>query len=344
MALTKYIYPPSGWFKPAASLTSASISDFVAAAQAAVAPLLAQRDAAGASGVVFPAATWLNTKIPASPVLDANSATWAGYLSASGKQRTAGLFDYGVTVVPASAVNASTPRYDIAFTNVPAWGSDPFGSYTVPIPNGTLIPPGSDGQLVIADPTTGMVFGLWQATHSGSTWGASWGGMTTLAGNGVDTSGSTTATGLSRMAGVVTGAELTAAAAANTGLSHALFCASDICSSAFVSPAVKSDGDNAGGVAVPIPEGTRVQLDPSVNVDAISGITKGEKVLAKTLQTYGGYIADKGGSRLGVIFEYLDGTSPGAAYSAQGLAWDYYDLTKIPWASLRVLKKWDGSA
>jgi len=96
-----------------------------------------------------------------------------------------------------------------------------------------------------------------------------------------------------------------------------------------------------------MPEGYRVQLDPTVNVDAISGITPGEKVIAKTLQTYGAYAGDKGGSRMGFIFELVrdaSASSPGSVWKDAGFAWDYYDMAKIPWSKLQVLKNWDGSA
>lgn len=297
----------------------------------------------------FDTADWLWQALPQSPVLHPNSSTWTGYLSQGGSQHNASLYDYGVTIVAAAMINDSTPRYDIVFSNVPAWGSDPFAAYTVPIPLGTAIPPGSDGHLVVIDRDNDRVFGLWQATYdSGSdTWSASWGGMAPLHTTGIDTAGSATATGFSRLAGVVGAAEFTAAVSANTGLSHALFVTSNITSSSFVYPAIKSDGTNTGGVATPIPQGTRLYLDPSVDIDAISGITDGEKVIAKTLQTYGAYIGDKsdnvGAAVIGIMFEYTGGSSPGAQYAAAGLAWDYYDMIHIPWSSLRFLQSWDGS-
>ncbi len=297
----------------------------------------------------FDTADWLWQTVPAAPVLHANSATWTGYLSEGGSQHNAALYDYGVTIVPAAAINESTPRYDVVFSNVPGWGADPFAGYTVPIPTGTTIPPGSDGHLVSIDRDNNIVFGLWQAAYDNDTdtWSASWGGLAPLRANGIDTNGTATATGLSRLAGVVGTAEFAAAISANTGLSHALFITSNITSASFVFPAVKSDGTNTGGVATPIPQGTRLYLDPSVDIDTISGISDGEKVIAKTLQTYGAYVGDKsdnvGAAVLGVVFEYAGGTSPGAPYVAAGLMWDYYDMTHIPWASLRFLNTWDGS-
>jgi hypothetical protein len=295
----------------------------------------------------FQAADWLWKPIVSNPVIAANSATWVKYLSAANAQHVADLYDSGVTLVSATQITASTPRYDVRFTE--PWGSDPFGSYTVAIPLGLNLPSGSDRQIAILDPNTGKAYGLWQASYDGATntWSAAWGGMTDLSGNGIDSSGSATATNIARYAGVVTTAEFSAAVAAHTGINHALFISSDIAGALFTGPATKSDGTNIAGVTTPIPEGTRIQLDPSINVDAIPGITDAEKVIAKTLQTYGAYVGDQGGARMAFVFEVApDATSPtnpGAVWTGAGLAWDYYDMAAIPWSQLRVLANWDGS-
>ncbi|WP_255206846.1 carbohydrate-binding domain-containing protein [Mycolicibacterium sp. PAM1] len=288
----------------------------------------------------FGGADWLWKPISSNPTLAANSSTWVGYLAAADKQRVANLYNYSVALVSASEITSSTPRYDVTLTK--AWGSDPFGSTTVPIPLGTKIPPGTDGHVAVLDPTTGQAYGIWQAKYNSSTnaWSGSWGGMTSLNGNGIDTSGSATAAAIARYAGVVTAAEFSAAIAANTGINHALAFSTDLAGPDFVYPAIKSDGQNWAGVATPIPEGYRIQLNPDINVDAIAGMTPGERVIAKTLQTHGAYVVDQGGARMAFAFELLDDatpTSPGAVWKNAGLAWDYYDMKNIPWSQLRVL-------
>lgn len=288
----------------------------------------------------FQDADWLWNPIAADAATAANSATWVSYFTAPGKQHVANLYQFGVTLVNTSAVTASTPRYDVKFTK--AWGSDPFGTSTVGIPRGTKIPAGSDGQIAVLDPIAGKAFGIWQAKYNATTdtWSGSWGGSTDLNGNGIDTLGSTTATGISRYAGVVTAAEFSAAVASNTAINHALVFSTDIAASTFVGPAIKSDGTNIAMVATPIPEGYRIQLDPTINIDAIAGMSAGEKVIAKTLQTYGAYVVDQGGARMAFAFEVVPGstaTNPGSVYTSAGLSWDYYDMDDIPWQSLRVL-------
>ena len=258
----------------------------------------------------------------------------------------ANLYQYSVALISTTEITSDTPRYDVNLTR--PWGSDPFGNLTVPIPEGTRVPPGSDGHIAILDPTTGTAFGLWQASYDSvtDTWSGSWGGVSALDGDGVDVSGSATATNLARYAGVVTAAEFSAAVAANTGINHALTFSTDIAGPDFVGPATKSDGQNSAGVAVPIPEGYRIQLDPSIDVDAIPGITPGEKVIAKTLQTHGAYVVDQGGARMGFAFELVDDASsstPGAVWADAGLAWDYYDMNAIPWSELRVIAASEGT-
>lgn len=287
----------------------------------------------------FQQADWMWDTIPANPVLDANSAVWAGYFAVG--QHSCSLHDYAATLKGPGGIDANTPRYAVTMTA--GWG-DPFAPDTVPIPDGTIVPPMTttygdpgDGHLAVADPVSNKVYSLWQSEKIGNDWQASYGGLAALDGDGRETVGSSTATNLSRYGAVIRASEIQAGV-----INHALFVSSDICDSTFRYPASKSDGTNAGGVATPIPQGSRLQLDPSIDIDAISGITDGEKTIARALQTYGAYVGDKGGARLGFIFEYQTDGNPGAIYTNAGLAWDYFDMSHIPWGSLRVLGTWDG--
>lgn len=292
----------------------------------------------------FDTADWLWNPIPNNPVLDADSANIVAMLSQNGQQHGFGSHDYGVVICDPQSITGSTPRYDIAFTNVPAWGPDPFGTDTVPIPDNTSIPPGTDGQIALMDPTTNKVYSIWQTTHntSNNTWGGSWGGLATLHGDGREQSGtSSTATMLSRPAGVIRISEIAAGE-----IPHALFFASDACAtgaSNYRYPAQKTDGDNSAGVAHPIQQGTRVQLDPSIDLTAIPGITAAEIAVGRALQKYGAYCGDKGGSRMSFSAEYVETLAPGQPYYDAGIHWDYFDMNHIPWSSLRVLNSWDGS-
>src|SRR5437868_811729 len=83
-----------------------------------------------------------------------------------------------------------------------------------------------------------------------------------------------------RLAGVVRTQELVQGV-----IPHALVFSTDsACPDVYRYPATKTDG--ASWASPCIPEGARVQLDPSLNVDALPGLTAGERTIAKALQTY----------------------------------------------------------
>lgn len=291
----------------------------------------------------FDTADWLWAPIVNNPVIDADSAAIVSSLAstANGAIRCANMYDYGVTLVDPATITAATPRYTVPLANDPAWGTSQFSGSTIPIPNGTGIPPGTDGHVSVADPITNSVYSMWQAVHSNGTWSASWGAKVDLHGDGRESApGSSTASGLSAFAATIRGSEIAAGQ-----IPHALFFSTDMAhTSAFRYPARKTDGDNLAGVPVPIPEGARVQLDPTIDVNAIPNITAAEIAIARALQTYGAYCGDKSGARMSFAFEYVnDGTNPGQVYVDAGMPWDYFDLSHIPWGSLRVLNSWNGS-
>ncbi len=304
------------------------------AAAAAIAPRTASTAAAAATRPYFPTADWLWTPIRSAPLLDAQTAAIAYALSQG--QHIAALYEFGVTLK-----QATSPRHKIAFRNSPAWGSNPFGTDTCPVTSGTALAElapasGGDSHYSVADSSRGKVYSLWQADFSGTTKAAAWGGVAALGGDGRETRGSSTGSNISRYAGVVRVSEIAA-----RHIPHALFFSTDIARQLqFRYPAVKTDGwSNA---SVTIPEGARVQLDPSIDLSGISGITPGELAVGKALQTHGAYCGDNGGARMGFLFEYPDEGSR-TTYDNAGLAWDYFDMSHLPWDRLRVLANWNGS-
>ena len=287
------------------------------------------------TGRPFTAGSAFNLQIPTAPVLDPASSTWAGQLGAPGNAQSALLDETGVAVYEA---NAATPRYTVRCTE--SWGPCPLAAQPVPIPIGARAPTGSDGAMVVIDSSTRKSYEFWQARPTGTGgWEASWGSVNSIDGDGYDASGSSpTGAGISRLAGVVRLQELAAGR-----INHALVFATGISSpGTFRYPASKTDGGNMFGSATPLPEGARVQLDPSINVDAITNITAAEKAVARALQTYGAYNIDNGGYRaMGFSFETAS-AGEASPYAGAGLAWDYAGMPHIPWNRLQVLRQWDG--
>ena len=277
----------------------------------------------------FTAADWLWDPVPADPVLDPLSSTIARELGED--DHLADLVEYAVTLRDQSSIPPGTPGVHVDFD-----GPDRFGGRTVPIPAGTPIPTGEDKALAVLDAASGMTYGMLAAEEHGGGWTAEEGALTPIDGDGRETSGgSSTGSGIARFAAVVRASEI----AAGT-IDHALFFSTNMAADDDLRfPAVKTDGSNMDGVPTPIPEGARVQLDPSIDLGAIPGITRFELTVGRALQRFGAYAGDNGGARMAVIFEYVPGMAP---YLAAGATGDYYRMPHIPWDRLRVLRQFDG--
>ena len=279
----------------------------------------------------FAATSPFNVPVVGAPAIDPNSAAMVARVSRAGLGY-ANLVEFGIPVYEATP---STPRYQVGCT-VTDWGPCPFAGSPRPIPTDARPSVGSDGAMVVIDRTAGTIDEYWQAHRSGSGWATSWGATNALAGSGWG--GGSTGAGASRLAGVVRVAEMQAGV-----IPHALVLQSDtVCAITVRPPALKTDGDSTRSDC--IPEGARLQLDPTIDVAAIPGITPGEAAVARALQVYGAYLIDRGGASLSVSFEVAPdagAAGPGSVYSRAGFGWDYYGMPNVPWSQLRVLQAWN---
>lgn len=281
---------------------------------------------AAETGRPFAVSSAWTTPIIANPTVDSRSTAMIGYLS--GEAGIANTGDYGVPVFNA---DANTPRYNVNCTM--SWGTCKLEQERVPIPANAAPSPGTDGAMVIIDWSTRKAYEFWQYSWNGGSPRTSWGDISLVDGDGRGST--TTGAGISRLAGVVRTYEIR-----NGRIDHPLvFSTNNACQSVFRYPATKTDG--ASGRSDCIPEGARVQLDPSINVDSLVGLTAAERMVAKALQTHGAYNIDNGGARWAFIFETpIDESSP---YPAVGLNRDYQAMSGIPWNRVRVLRQWDGA-
>ncbi|MGD9793040.1 MAG: hypothetical protein AB7V43_06135 [Acidimicrobiia bacterium] len=301
-------------------------------------------------GSWFAGTPWLYGAVPSGARLDPMSSTLAAALAAPGTIRTVNVTSYGVPVYEATA---STPRYQVTIRNggTNAWGVNDLMNEMVPIPDNAVAAPGYDGKMVIIDRANNKVYDLWTVQRSGSGWSAGWGGVYPLNGDGTSHNPSYqngvawpnpvsrgTGSGISSLSGIITTSEIAAGQ-----INHALVFATDIAcgpaqSGPFRYPATTTDGYNGGNC---VPEGTRVQIDPSIDLAAIPGISKAELAVGRAMQTYGAYLIDNGGSRMGFIAQ-MPTASSGNPYPAAGFGGDYNSLNLLPWQSLRVLASWNG--
>ena len=267
------------------------------------------------------------TPIPANAEADPNS---AAMISSVGWDDSAyvSTIEYGIPIYTA---NAGTPRYSVPCL-ITTWGHCPFNGHRVPIPDDALPQYGSDGSMVVVDPQNRKIYEFWRAMREKHRWTTQFAAVNDLDGSGWG--GASTGSGASRLAGVVRVAEI-----AQGSIPHALAMESNnVCAKIFRPPALKTDGRSTRSDC--IPEGARLQLDPSVDIDSL-GLAPAERFMAEALQRYGAYITDVSASPLSISFE-RDNTAPsgtvGKTYSDAGVRWDYDGMTDIPWKKLRVLK------
>jgi hypothetical protein len=251
-----------------------------------------------------------------------------------GTEVVADLYEFGIAIY-----EVDNPIPESTIECIQPWGECPLEQGTYPIPADAEPAPGDDGTMVIVDRAAGRTVELWQPVPLGDgSWRTSWGTTTPLDGSGIpDVFGN--GAGISHLAGVVRVDEIAAGQ-----IDHALvFSTNNACREEFRYPAVKTDGTSPRADC--IPEGARVQLDPSIDIDTIR-LSPAARAIARALQVYGAYAVDSGGSAMALYFEVADDASfstPGATYVAAGLKRDYADLSEIPWRHLRVLRAWDGS-
>jgi hypothetical protein len=280
---------------------------------------------------VFAATSPFNAPIPGDPTLDANSERIAAALS---EKVVANLHDFGIAIYE---VDGSTSPVAVSCTQ--PWGTCLLDGDRHRVPDGARPAPGDDGSLVVIDWSERRTVEMWQAVQlSSESWSTSWGTTTAIDGTGIPTLFGNGA-GVSHLAGAIRVEEI-----ANGRIDHALaFSTNNACRSGFRYPATKTDGGSTQADC--ILEGTRIQLDPEIDLDAVR-LTPAERTIGRALQTHGAYAIDGGGTPMAFNFEVASDASshdPGIVYAAAGLTRDYFPLQAIPWEHLRVLNSWDGS-
>jgi hypothetical protein len=231
----------------------------------------------------------------------------------------------GRYTVPAYWASARTPRDRVALTA--SWA--PRRMLVAPIPASARPDPASDGQLAILDSSNGCEYDFWKAQKKGETWTAAWGNAVSSRGSGAYPGGlSARGSGFALLAGLMRPKELAAGR-----INHALIFSYPYTSAAgFVSPATESDGQSDRSDA--LPEGARLQLDPSFDVRSLP---KYERPIARALQRYGMYLADTGSSNVS-LYAINPQSYSRNPYRGVLPGGDYVDLSKLPVNRFRVVQ------
>jgi hypothetical protein len=173
-------------------------------------------------------------------------------------------------------------------------------SLRVPIPDKAVGSRGSDQSIVLLNADSGHEWGFWRlertegqiAARNGYLYHVAWSGVPPRDPSSRVAGG----TFVSRGAGVPYAAGLIRRWEIDAGeVAHALSFAYNYPSPLHVYPATKSDG--RGLVTADLPEGSRLQLDPSMNDLEFSllGLDETGRILARALQRYGMIVIDNSG-------------------------------------------------
>lgn len=270
-----------------------------------------------------------------------------GYLAQGIARNYGGIAAFNVHKYENSfyVTRAGTPTVDVAFDDCqhkgfqPAGLSGPGGQFTaVPIPAGAVPSAGTDSTLSIYSPASDQLWEFWRMHRSAQGgWAACWGGRMDAASQspGYFLHGfGTSASGLSTTGGMVSLADVRSGR-----IDHALsLVVTNAATWKRVSwPAQRSDGWDTDPRAVP--EGTRLRLDPGLDVDALH-LAPIAAMIARAAQTYGFVVTDKGGAVAvtaegGEAEQAETGTDPWT--SLLGGLPDYAVLQNFPWQHLQAL-------
>ena len=251
----------------------------------------------------FADASPFNTPLPANPRLAPDSdAVVRRMLAMVGGRGPTELeaFEDGRGGEPTYCSRPSDPVYTVHCTR--DWGRCAAEGVQVRIPAGAVpegnrgssgSDSGEDAHLTVVDLQAGREVDLWQVQHdqvpaAGGRLNVSWGGVTELAGHGIEVPSAATAAEFANLAGRVRAEELEAGA-----IDHAIFVVVKCDSGRWVFPARKAGGRCENPADAP-PMGARLRLDyTDAEIDALA-VPRWKKPLLRAMARYGLIVGDTG--------------------------------------------------
>ncbi|ADG77977.1 PA14 domain protein OS=Tsukamurella paurometabola (strain ATCC 8368 / DSM / CCUG 35730 / CIP 100753 / JCM 10117 / KCTC 9821 / NBRC 16120 / NCIMB 702349/ NCTC 13040) OX=521096 GN=Tpau_1348 PE=4 SV=1 [Tsukamurella paurometabola] len=244
------------------------------------------------NGNYFAADSFWNRPVPPNAIVDPRSAGWITTLDSTTSDGVwINSTDWSTTVYNAPP---GTPTTNITVTN---------SNRTVTIPYLPSYQPtrDADAHLAVIDDATGCLYEF-QSFNASAKSAIAQATYKAYTGSGGHTAGPSHAGGeFSYLAGMITPQDV-----ASGVIDHALRYAIPLGAPSYVYPGTRTDGSTIGGV----PQGTRLQLDPNLDLNQF-GLSPFQLMVARALQQYGGYNAD-GAS--GVFALYARSTVDGTTY------------------------------
>jgi hypothetical protein len=232
---------------------------------------------------------------------------------------------------PVYTVTAHQPRVRVTLdTTMPTLAA---GLASVPLPAHAVAAAGTDGQLVVWQPSTDTYWEFWKLRRGSDGWHARWGGVLSHASRNegyFPPPFGATATGLPLVSGLIRVSELRVGR-----IDHALALAIPKAkANDYVWPAQRTDGSSPLPDA--IPEGTRMRIDPKLDLDTI-GLPPVGLAIARAAQRYGIIVRDQAGA---VTFVGEDPSRFTVANPYTSLYAGKYPnniLASFPWGHLQVV-------
>ena len=299
------------------------------------------------TGGVFASTSMWRTDVRTAPVGEASAAqvtNLVGQVAAYyGGTAAFNNYQYGASWYN---VDASTPRTTVLFSNCQRKATVPAGLYgvggqfeQVPIPADAVPTSGTDSTIAVYDASTDTLWDFWKAFHDSAGWHACWGGRINNVSTGLDQfSGyfGTSASGLAYEGGVVSVHDVQSGS-----IDHAvaLSLPRAALSKEVSWPATRGDGTGEPGSS--LPQGSRLRLDPSLDVSTL-GLTPIGAMVARAAQKYGFIVTDTAGcvsvpAESPAAFLQATGVDPWPAL--MGNRRPYQLLKAFPWDRLQVLPK-----
>ncbi len=302
--------------------------------------------AAHSSRFFSPSGPW-NAPLASAAPLDPSSSALVGALGAEVAAERAGHRGPWINTtsysVPIYTVPATQPTVAVQLDHAPepalsaAWSA-------VPLPGSAKPASGTDGDLVVWQPSSGRMWEFWRLVHGSGGWSATWGGAMqhvssnpgvygTEAWSGAEPWWGVSASSLAIAGGLITFEDLR-----RGRIDHALVISvPNVRAGVYAAPARRTDGASSSPLS--LPEGAHLRLDPQLDLHALH-LPRLTLMLAEAAQRYGIFVGDYSPD---VAFYAQDPTPTGKEPYAgphgyfAGLNPSQL-LARFPWAQLQLLR------
>lgn len=179
------------------------------------------------------------------------------------------------------------------------------------MPKGAVPPPDVDGYMAVFQPNGWVLEMIAPIKLADGDYVTLFAGYTNPTQRGTGTAGGRRASMLPNYAGLIRKGEL-----ASGSVNHALALGvgPDALAKSFVSPATAFDR-NPTDYTGSLPMGTKLAIPPSVNITTLGLQTSTGRILARTMQVYGGHLVDRTGPRYFLILSEWDASDVPASWS-----------------------------